>query len=195
MKPVTLPPGRGKLATKPLPTGSETAAKTIGMVRVCCSKVAVAGVPCERIEVGLQRDKFFGELLSSTPRRRASPSECRSGCCVPPSTRASGVRHGMRRQRLVLAGRSRHTPSIRRSAASGQAAAPARPAATQPAPPRRVMNSRRLIQSPRRRAARMSSRTDRPSALAVLRLTTSSNLFGDCAGKLPGNSPLRMRST
>src|SRR6516162_9323749 len=28
VKPVTLPPGRGKLATKPLPTGSETVAKT-----------------------------------------------------------------------------------------------------------------------------------------------------------------------
>src|SRR5215471_4347902 len=33
-KPVTLPPGRGKLATKPLPTGSATVAKTIGMLRV-----------------------------------------------------------------------------------------------------------------------------------------------------------------
>ncbi len=34
--PVTLPPGRGKLATNPLPTGSATMAKTIGIVRVCC---------------------------------------------------------------------------------------------------------------------------------------------------------------
>ena len=38
-KPVALPPGRAKLATKPLPTGSETVAKTMGMVRVCCSSV------------------------------------------------------------------------------------------------------------------------------------------------------------
>jgi hypothetical protein len=36
---------------------------------------------------------------------------------------------------------------------------------------------------------------ERPSALAVLRLMTSSNLTGDCAGRLPGRSPLRMRST
>jgi hypothetical protein len=35
MKPVTLPPGRAKLATKPLPIGSATIAKTMGMVRVC----------------------------------------------------------------------------------------------------------------------------------------------------------------
>src|SRR5262252_1978719 len=41
VKPVTLPPGREKLATKPLPTGSETAAKTMGKVRVCCSSAAV----------------------------------------------------------------------------------------------------------------------------------------------------------
>ena len=32
VKPVTLPPGRGKLATKPLPTGPETVAKTMGML-------------------------------------------------------------------------------------------------------------------------------------------------------------------
>jgi hypothetical protein len=37
MKPVTLPPGRAKLATKPLPIGSATIAKTMGMVRVCCN--------------------------------------------------------------------------------------------------------------------------------------------------------------
>ena len=44
-------------------------------------------------------------------------------------------------------------------------------------------------------SSKNESRSDRPNALAVLRLTTSSNLFGDCAGKLPGDSPLRMRST
>ena len=35
MKPVTLPPGRAKLVTKPLPIGSATIAKTMGIVRVC----------------------------------------------------------------------------------------------------------------------------------------------------------------
>src|SRR4030095_2090519 len=44
-------------------------------------------------------------------------------------------------------------------------------------------------------SSKNDSRIDRPSALAVLRVTTSSNLSGDCAGKLPGDSPLRMRST
>ena len=37
--------------------------------------------------------------------------------------------------------------------------------------------------------------TVRPSALAVLRLITSSNLVGACTGKSPGFSPLRIRST
>src|SRR5262245_29010878 len=37
--------------------------------------------------------------------------------------------------------------------------------------------------------------TARPSALAVLRLMTSSYLFGACTGRLAGFSPLRMRST
>jgi hypothetical protein len=33
---VTLPPGRAKLATKPIPTGSFASAKTIGMIDVAC---------------------------------------------------------------------------------------------------------------------------------------------------------------
>jgi hypothetical protein len=37
--------------------------------------------------------------------------------------------------------------------------------------------------------------TVNPSALAVLRLMTSSNLVGCCTGRSPGFSPLRMRST
>src|SRR6516165_6364464 len=44
-------------------------------------------------------------------------------------------------------------------------------------------------------SSKNDSRTERPSALAVLRLITNSYLIGDCAGKLPGDSPLRMRST
>jgi hypothetical protein len=35
MKPVTLPPGSLNFDTKPLPTGSETATKIMGMARVC----------------------------------------------------------------------------------------------------------------------------------------------------------------
>src|SRR5262245_28674303 len=43
--------------------------------------------------------------------------------------------------------------------------------------------------------ARSVDGTSRPSALAVLRLITSSNLVGAWIGRSPGFSPLRMRST
>ena len=59
MKPVTLPPGRGRLATKPLPTGSATFAKMMGMVRVCCSIAAVVGVFCVRMRSGCSATSSF----------------------------------------------------------------------------------------------------------------------------------------
>ena len=37
--------------------------------------------------------------------------------------------------------------------------------------------------------------TSMPSALAVLRFTTSSNLVGACTGRSPGLAPFKMRST
>src|SRR5215471_9642701 len=49
IKPVTLPPGRAKLATKPLPIGSATIAKTMGMVSVCSSSAVVVGVVLDRM--------------------------------------------------------------------------------------------------------------------------------------------------
>src|SRR6476661_11091919 len=49
VNPVTLPPGRAKLATKPLPIGSTTFAKMMGIERVSCSIDAVLTVFCVRI--------------------------------------------------------------------------------------------------------------------------------------------------
>src|SRR5262249_56479418 len=66
------------------------------------------------------------------------------------------------------------TPCCAR-AASGHVAA---------APPSSVMNSRRLIQSPRRRGR--AGGMSRPRALAVLRLITSSNLVGAWTGSWLG---------
>jgi hypothetical protein len=51
-KPVALPPGRGRLATKPLPTGSLTFVKMMGMVCVWCSSDAVEGVLVETTSSG-----------------------------------------------------------------------------------------------------------------------------------------------
>jgi len=44
MKPVTLPPGRARLATKPVPTGSPAAAKTMRMTDVACLAATTAAV-------------------------------------------------------------------------------------------------------------------------------------------------------
>ena len=71
-------------------------------------------------------------------------------------------------------------------AASGHAAA---------APPSSVMNSRRFIRSPRRRARAAPAARSRPSAFAVLRLMTVSYLVGACTGRSAGLAPRRMRST
>ena len=61
VKPVTLPPGSGKLATKPLPTGSETLTNTIGIVRVCCSSAAVVGVISESRRSGCSSTSSFAD--------------------------------------------------------------------------------------------------------------------------------------
>jgi hypothetical protein len=45
LMPVRLPPGRAKLATKPVPTGSPTPVKTIGIVEVALFAACAAGVP------------------------------------------------------------------------------------------------------------------------------------------------------
>jgi hypothetical protein len=43
--PVMLPPGRGRLATNPLPTGSPTWAMTMGIVWVARLSATTAGLP------------------------------------------------------------------------------------------------------------------------------------------------------
>src|SRR5215471_7830341 len=43
-KPVRLPPGRARLATRPVLTGSFTVAKTIGIIAVACFAAIAAGV-------------------------------------------------------------------------------------------------------------------------------------------------------
>ena len=68
-----------------------------------------------------------------------------------------------------------------------------RPRAT--APPSSVMNSRRSHSITSSARASNVGGTSRPSALAVLRLITSSYLVGACTGRSAGFSPLRIRST
>ena len=55
--PVTLPPGRARLATKPAPTGSPAFAITMGMVVVALLAANAAGVPETTIRSTLRRTK------------------------------------------------------------------------------------------------------------------------------------------
>ena len=52
VKPVSRPPGRAKLGTKPLPTGSVTCTNTIGKVPLTGSSPATTGVATARITSG-----------------------------------------------------------------------------------------------------------------------------------------------
>jgi len=60
-RPVTLPPDREKLATKPMPSGSESAGKTIGMVRVCSNNAAVLRVVLETMRSGCSATSSFAK--------------------------------------------------------------------------------------------------------------------------------------
>src|SRR5262245_31212763 len=51
-----LPPGRARLATTPVPTGSPADANTIGMTDVACLAARTGGVLCVRMTSTLSRD-------------------------------------------------------------------------------------------------------------------------------------------
>ena len=61
VKPVMLPPGRDRLATKPCPTGSLTTLNTIGIVLVACFSAAVIGVPLPTMRSGAERTNSVAE--------------------------------------------------------------------------------------------------------------------------------------
>ncbi len=53
--PVTLPPGRDRLATRPVATGSPATAKTIGMTDVACLAARITAVPDVTMRSTLRR--------------------------------------------------------------------------------------------------------------------------------------------
>src|SRR5262245_21830387 len=61
-RPVTLPPGRARLATKPTPTGSPTAANTIGTTGAACFAAITAGVPPGDDDVDFEPGKLGRDL-------------------------------------------------------------------------------------------------------------------------------------
>src|SRR5262252_8898769 len=69
VKPVTLPPGRARLWTKPAPTGSATFENTIGMVRVACSSGHIGTLPTDMITSGANATSSSAYLRSRDRRR------------------------------------------------------------------------------------------------------------------------------
>ena len=144
VKPVTLPPGRGRLATKPLPTGSATFAKMMGMVRVCCSSAAVVGVLAERMRSGCSATSSFANRCinsASSAAQRVSIRMLRPSVhpsfCSPCRNAATSACPSGSLSAYAISTPIRRTPSgCCARAASGHAAA---------APPSSVMNSRRLM--------------------------------------------------
>ena len=61
-KPVTLPPGRARLATKPAPTGSPTFVITMGMVVVALLAANAAGRPCDHDQINLKTNQVRRKL-------------------------------------------------------------------------------------------------------------------------------------
>src|SRR5215510_5730560 len=59
--PVMFPPGRPRLATSPLATGSSTSPMTMGIVLVACWAARIAGTPPSYNDVHLQPDQIGGE--------------------------------------------------------------------------------------------------------------------------------------
>ena len=147
--PVTLPPGRLRLATSPSSTGSAAVSKTIGMVVVAAFAASAAGVgrPRQSQSPDAERDR---PPAPAVDRFGPPPSDIRSPRSGHRRSRPRSAlgRKAVRWPRVIWAEAARLRNPITGSAgccaraASGQAAA---------APPNSAMNSRRLIRSPRRR--------------------------------------------
>jgi hypothetical protein len=70
-RPVTLPPGRARLVTKPLPTGSPDPTKTIGIFDVACIAAAVEGVAVVKMTSTLSRTNSAAKSANRSLRPSA----------------------------------------------------------------------------------------------------------------------------
>ena len=139
IKPVVLPPGRARLATKPLPTGSSVIENTIGTVRVACCKAATVEPVEARMTSGVNATSSFADLRRSSAPQRVSirmfrPS-VQPSCCNPcrNAARRAGP-SGLSWLMLMSTPMRRTRSACCPCAANGHAAMP----------PSSVMNSRRF---------------------------------------------------
>src|SRR5262249_47001013 len=83
MKPVALPPGRARLSTKPAPTGSATAANTIGKVWLICCNAVTARVPLAKMTSGVSASNsapYFALRSALSSLQRVSILTLRPTC-------------------------------------------------------------------------------------------------------------------
>src|SRR5262249_27373680 len=91
-RPVTLPPGRERLLTNPLPTGSTARAKTIGMVDVACLTAEIALPP-----VTMTSTLELTNSVAISAKRSGRPSANRySKAMVRPSIQPSSRKRSTR---------------------------------------------------------------------------------------------------
>ena len=196
MKPVALPPGRARLSTKPAPTGSTVPTNTIGTVWVACNNAPTADGPEVRITSGASVANSAACLLISASLGVVQRASIRTFRPMVQPKSASACRNAPKRARNS-ASSVKSTP-IRRMR-SGCCARATREGSREKRPRRRAAKScdelppvHSITSSA---VANSVSGTARPSALAVLRLITNSNLVGCSTGRSAGLAPLRIRST
>jgi len=146
-RPVTFAPGRGRLATRPLPTGSPARGNTIGIADVACFAASAGAVPAVTMTSTLSRTNS----AAISANRSLRPSAHRySMATVWPSSQPSACRrrtNAATHELWANAVLDPRYPMVRNLAdccalaTNGQAAA---------APPRSAMNCRRITRSPRR---------------------------------------------
>src|SRR5262249_519569 len=104
-RPVALPPGRARLATRLFPTGSPAVANTIGMTDVACSKAITAGVPDVRMTSTLSRTNS----AAISAKRSSRPSAQRYSIVIvrpsyQPTSRSrctKGATHSLAAERVL----------------------------------------------------------------------------------------------
>jgi len=187
-RPVTLPPGRARLATRPVSTGSPAAPNTIGIAVVARFNAMTVAVPDVTMTSTLSwtNSAAISAIRSGRPAAERysiaivlpsiQPSLC--SCCRKAAARALSAEGVLWYKKPMV----RSFAGCCARAVSGHAAA---------ADERDEVAAFHSITSSASCWKRKG--TSSPSALAVLRLTTSSYLTGACTGRSAGFSPRRMR--
>ena len=169
LKPVRLPPGRARLATRPAATGSPPT-KTIGIVEVAPFAAAIPSSrrpPRSRRLCGRRDRRQMRAIDHNDPR----PSGIRSSRFVPRHSRLRSVPGGTRPQSKPT---GRATCRLRKPITGIAFCCARRARADSNAPPRTRTSSRRLIRSPHRRG--QQDRRLRPPTQSVMVLPPRSPL-------------------